>query len=186
MSLEVLPDVVLIDVRMPEMDGLEATRQILADDRLAGVKIIVLTTFDADDYVFEAIRIGASGFLLKDAEPDELRQAVRVVAAGHALLAPGVTARVMRAVGSIGEPLSDARLAGLTEREREVLAQVGAGLSNDQIGAALFMSPATARTHVSRVMTKLHARDRAGLVVIAYDTGLVRPGHVGLGDGASS
>lgn len=175
-SLELTPDVVLMDIRMPELDGLAATRQILADERLTKVKIIVLTTFDADDYVFEAIRIGASGFLLKDAEPDELRQAVRVVAAGHALLAPGVTGRVMRAVGSIGEPLSDERLRGLTDREREVLGQVGGGLSNEEIARALYMSPATARTHVSRILSKLAVRDRAALVVLAYETGLVRPG----------
>ena len=173
------PDVVLMDVRMPGTDGLAATRLIVADPALRDVRVIVLTTFDADEHVFEAIRLGASGFLLKDAGPDELRRAVRVVAAGEALLAPAVTRRVLRAVAAT--PARSAtpggeRLAQLTEREREILAEVGTGRSNDEIAEALSISPATARTHVSRVMTKLAARDRAQLVVIAYETGLVTPG----------
>ena len=173
------PDVVLMDVRMPGTDGLAATRLIVADPALRDVRVVVLTTFDADEHVFEAIRLGASGFLLKDAGPDELRRAVRVVAAGEALLAPAVTRRVLQAVAAT--PARSAtpggeRLAQLTEREREILAEVGTGRSNDEIAEALSISPATARTHVSRVMTKLAARDRAQLVVIAYETGLVTPG----------
>lgn len=170
------PDVVLMDIRMPGVDGLEATRRIVGDDRLRDVKVVVLTTFDADEYVFEAIRIGAVGFLLKDTEPDELRRAVRVVAAGEALLAPSVTRRVLQAVATTtARPATD-RLRFLTDREREVLAQVGTGQSNDEIARDLHMSPATARTHVSRILTKLAARDRAQLVVIAYETGLVTRG----------
>jgi DNA-binding NarL/FixJ family response regulator len=173
------PDVVLMDVRMPGTDGLAATRLIVAYPALRDVRVVVLTTFDADEHVFEAIRLGASGFLLKDAGPDELRRAVRVVAAGEALLAPAVTRRVLQAVAA--PPARTAtpggeRLAQLTEREREILAEVGTGRSNDEIAEALSISPATARTHVSRVMTKLAARDRAQLVVIAYETGLVTPG----------
>ncbi len=171
------PDVVLMDVRMPGVDGLEATRRIVADPRLRGVKVIVLTTFDADEHVFAAIRLGASGFLLKDTQPDELRRAVRVVAAGEALLAPSVTRRLMQAVAASAPRLVDpARLDPLTDREREVLAEVGAGRSNDEVARALYMSPATARTHVSRILAKLGARDRSQLVVIAYETGLVTPG----------
>jgi DNA-binding NarL/FixJ family response regulator len=173
------PDVVLMDVRMPGTDGLAATRLIVADPALRDVRVIVLTTFDADEHVFEAIRLGASGFLLKDAGPDELRRAVRVVAAGEALLAPAVTRRVLQAVAAtparVATPGGE-RLAQLTEREREILAEVGTGRSNDEIAEVLSISPATARTHVSRVMTKLAARDRAQLVVIAYETGLVTPG----------
>ncbi len=171
------PDVVLMDVRMPGVDGLEATRRILGDDRLATVKVVVLTTFDADEYVFSAIAAGASGFLLKDSEPDALRRGVRTVASGDALLSPTVTRRVFDAVATAATRLPQAsRLATLTDREREVLAQVGAGRSNDEIAAALHMSPATARTHVGRILAKLHARDRAQLVVLAYETGLVTPG----------
>ena len=169
------PDVVLMDIRMPGMDGIEATRRILADDRLRAVQVIVLTTFDADEYVFEAIRSGAAGFLLKDTSPEDLRRAVHLVAGGDALLAPAVTRRVMQAAATRPRPATD-RLEVLTERERDILAEVGAGRSNDDIAARLFISPATARTHVSRLLTKLGARDRSQLVVLAYETGLVIPG----------
>ncbi|MFC7404503.1 response regulator [Georgenia alba] len=173
---ELRPDVVLMDIRMPEMDGLEATRAIVADPALTGVRVLVLTTFDEDEHVFEAIRSGAAGYLLKDISPDELRHAIRVVAAGESLLSPQVTARVMRALVA-GPPRQDARrLEGLTDREREVLEQVGRGLTNDEIARELYLSPATARTYVSRLLAKLDARDRAALIVLAYETGLVRPG----------
>ena len=169
------PAVVLMDIRMPVMDGLEATRRIVSDQQLGGVRVVVLTTFELDEYVFEALRAGASGFLLKDIDPDDLRQAVRVVAAGDALLSPSVTRRLISEfVTRPAQPPSDpARLAALTEREREVLALVAGGLSNDEIAARLVLSPATARTHVSRAMVKLSARDRAQLVVFAYQSGLV-------------
>ncbi|MGH2688457.1 MAG: response regulator [Actinomycetota bacterium] len=168
------PDIVLMDVRMPVMDGLEATRTILGDDRTGDVRVVVLTTYELDDYVFEALRAGASGFLLKDVEPDELRQAVHVVADGQALLSPRVTRRVISefAAGDDRRPKRPERLDLLTGREREVMALVAEGLTNEEIGRRLFMSPATAKTHVSRAMTKLGARDRAQLVVIAYETGL--------------
>jgi DNA-binding NarL/FixJ family response regulator len=164
---------------MPVLDGLEATRRIVADELLAGVRVVVLTTFELDEYVFEALRAGASGFLLKDIDPDDLRQAVRVVAAGEALLSPSITRRLITEFATRpAPPPSDlARLAPLTEREREVLALVAGGLSNDEIGRRLFMSPATAKTHVSRAMAKLGARDRAQLVMVAYETGLVTPGQ---------
>jgi len=166
------PDVVLMDIRMPGTDGLTATRQMPA-----GPRIIILTTFELDEYVFEALRGGASGFLVKDTEPAELIQAVRVVAAGDALLSPSVTRRLIAEYASRAkEPVAADGLDQLTEREREVLALVGTGMTNDEIAAKLFMSPATAKTHVSRAMTKLHARDRAQLVVIAYESGLVKPG----------
>ena len=174
-------DVVLMDIRMPGVDGLEATRRISADDDLAGVKVIILTTFESDEYVYQAIRAGASGFLVKDTEPADLIQAVRVVARGDALLSPSVTRRLITDLasrperpppsGSLGRALAD-----LTDREREVLALVAEGLSNDEIAARLFLSPLTSKTHVSRIMTKLGARDRAQLVVIAYESGLVTPG----------
>ncbi len=168
------PDVVLMDVRMPGTDGLTATRRILADERMLGVRVLVLTTFELDEYVFAALRAGASGFLLKDIEPDDLRQAVRTVARGDAMLAPAVTRRLIAAfVDRLGGPgLAPERLAGLTQREREVVALVAAGLSNQEIGVRLGMSPATAKTHVNRAMTKLDARNRAQLVVFAYQSGL--------------
>jgi len=171
------PDVVLMDVRMPGLDGISATEAILADPGLDAVRVVVLTTFDTDENVFDAIRAGAAGFLLKDTSPDALRDAVRVVARGDALLSPAVTARVMEAArsGTVAPGAAD-RLASLTEREREVLAQVGRGLSNDEIARVLFISPATVRTHIGRLLTKTAARDRAGLVVLAYEAGLVRPG----------
>jgi DNA-binding NarL/FixJ family response regulator len=170
------PDVVLMDIRMPVLDGLEATRRIVGDPHLDGVRVLVLTTFEIDEYVFEALRAGASGFLLKDVEPDDLRTAVRVVAAGQSLLAPSVTRRVIEELTARQgpEPVQPERLDLLTEREREVVALVARGLSNDEIGAELIMSPLTAKTHVSRAMIKLGLRDRAQLVVFAYETGLRR------------
>ena len=178
LARRLVPDVVLMDVRMPVMDGLEATRRILTDPRTATTKVVVLTTFEVDDYVFDALRAGASGFLLKETDPDELRQAVHVVQAGQALLSPGVTRRVIAQFASSADhrPTEPERLDRLTEREREVLALVAEGLTNHEIGQRLFMSPATAKTHVSRAMTKLHAHDRAQLVVIAYETGLAGRG----------
>ena len=202
---ELTPDVVLMDLNMPEVDGLTATGRITADPSLAAVKVVVLTTFDDDEHVFAALRAGASGFLVKDIEPEELLQAVRVVARGDALLAPSVTRSLIAAFtrqpaqepaaraagagagpGAPGASSGDARavarqvgLASLTDREREVVALVAAGLSNDEIAARLVVSPLTAKTHVSRSMTKLAARDRAQLVVIAYEHGLAGPGGQG-------
>ncbi|MBV1854487.1 response regulator [Catellatospora tritici] len=174
------PDVVLMDIRMPRLDGIEATRRIAADPALAEIKVVILTTFDLDEYVFDALRHGASGFLVKDTEPADLIQAVRVVARGDALLSPGVTRRLIAEYAQRSRrPRDTDRLAVLTEREREVMALVAAGLSNDEIGERLFVSPATAKTHVSRAMIKLGARDRAHLVVEAYESGLVRPGWAG-------
>ncbi len=172
------PDVVLMDIRMPDGDGLWATEKIAANPALAGTHIVIVTTFELDEYVAQAIRAGASGFLVKDTEPVELIRAVRVVAGGEALLSPGVTKRLLeRVAGALKEAPDASRLAPLTEREREVLALVGQGLTNDEIGRTLFMSPLTAKTHVSRIMAKLLARDRVQLVVIAYETGLVRAGY---------
>jgi DNA-binding NarL/FixJ family response regulator len=170
------PDVVLMDIRMPGLDGLEATRRIAADPALGRVRVVVLTTYEVDEYVFAALQAGASGFLLKDIEPDDLRQAVRVVAAGDALLSPRVTRTLIGAFATRFPTLDGRRLDVLTEREREILALVGQGLSNDDIAAQLFLSPATVKTHVNRSMMKLAARDRAQLVVTAYETGLVTPG----------
>jgi DNA-binding NarL/FixJ family response regulator len=171
------PDVMLMDIRMPVVDGLAATRTIVADPELSATRVVVLTTYELDEYVFEALRIGASGFLSKDVEPDDLRNAVRIVAAGHALLAPSVTRRVVDAfAAAVPAPKEPERLEALTDREREVLALIAQGLSNDELAARLIMSPLTAKTHVSRILTKLAARDRAQLVVIAYETGLVHRG----------
>jgi DNA-binding NarL/FixJ family response regulator len=177
LASELKPNVALMDIRMPGLDGLAATRAIVEDDRLAEVRIVILTTFGLDEYVFEAIRSGASGFLVKDTEPDELIQAVRVVAAGEALLSPSVTKRLLAEFATRAkEPPPAGGLDELTDREREIVALVGEGLSNQEIAERLFLSPATAKTHVSRAMGKLRVRDRAQLVVIAYESGLVRPG----------
>ncbi|WP_392543843.1 response regulator [Oryzobacter telluris] len=175
------PDVVLMDIRMPGRDGLSATEEICADPALTEVRVLVLTTFELDEYVFEALRVGASGFLLKDLEPADLLTAIRRVAAGDAALSPSVTRRLVEHVAAGGAsrrpPVEQVKaLEALTEREREVVALVGEGLTNDEIAGRLFLSPATAKTHVSRAMVKVGARDRAQLVVLAYESGLVRPG----------
>lgn len=173
------PDVVLMDIRMPVADGLAATERILADPALAAVRIVILTTFDLDEYIFEALRMGASGFLVKDTEPADLLQGVRVVAQGDALLSPTVTRRLIADYAKRPRrPEPSGQLDELTDREREVLALVGAGLSNEEIAQRLVVSPATAKTHVSRTMVKLRVRDRAQLVVIAYESSLVTPGWV--------
>jgi DNA-binding NarL/FixJ family response regulator len=204
------PDVILMDIRMPEVDGLEATRRIAADGDLAGVKVVILTTFETDDYVYQALRAGASGFLVKDAETEDLIRAVRVVARGEALLSPSVTRRLIATfarrgpatgpsagsstgpavgpggAGGVGQPGGPDRpspgrdLSRITEREREVLSLVAEGLSNDEIATRLYLSPLTTKTHVSRIMTKLDARDRAQLVIIAYESGLVIPGNAAI------
>jgi DNA-binding NarL/FixJ family response regulator len=167
------PDVFLMDVRMPRVDGLEATRRIAADPDLASARVIILTTFELDEYVFESLRAGASGFLTKDVEPEALRAAVRTVAEGNALLTPSVTRRVVDAFASAPHRMPDtSRLELLSDRERDVLALVGEGLSNQEIAERLYMSPLTAKTHVSRILQKFGARDRAQLVVIAFQTGL--------------
>ncbi len=177
LTTTLLPDVVLMDIRMPGLDGLEATRQITADPRLADVRIVILTTFELDEYLFDALRHGASGFLVKDTEPADLVTAVRVVAKGDSLISPSMTRRLIAEFADRAkEPRPTAELDVLTDREREVMALVAGGLTNDVIAERLFVSPATARTHVSRAMTKLGARDRTQLVVLAYETGLVRPG----------
>ncbi|MDQ1588910.1 MAG: hypothetical protein QOJ77_2075 [Microbacteriaceae bacterium] len=176
-AIETRPDVILMDIRMPEGDGLWATERIVGDPALAGTHIVIVTTFELDEYVAQAIRAGASGFLVKDTEPVELIRAVRVAAAGDALLSPGVTRRLLeRLAGGLRVAPETTALDALTEREREVLTLVGQGLTNAEIGGQLFLSPLTAKTHVSRIMTKLGARDRVHLVVVAYETGLVQPG----------
>jgi DNA-binding NarL/FixJ family response regulator len=175
--MSLVPDVVLMDIRMPRCDGLEATRRIVADERLAQVKIIILTTFDLDEYIFDALRAGASGFLVKDIEPIDLIRGIQAVARGDALLSPGVTRRLIAEFATLTSKTGIVPdLGALTEREREVMALVAGGLSNEEIAERLVVSPATAKTHVSRAMVKLGARDRAQLVVFAYESGLVRPG----------
>ena len=177
---EFRPDIVLMDIRMPGVDGLTAARTIAQEQALSNVRIVILTTFDLDEYVFEALRAGASGFLVKNTEPAELIHAVRSVAAGDALLSPGVTRRLIATFATRSkQPVDSAELKRLTDREKEVMALVAEGLSNDEIARTLVVSPATAKTHVSRAMVKLGARDRAQLVVLAYESGLVRPGWLG-------
>jgi DNA-binding NarL/FixJ family response regulator len=180
LAADLVPDIVLMDIRMPGTDGLVATQRIVARPELTDVRIVILTTFDLDEYVFEALRVGASGFLVKDTEPVELIQAVRAVARGDALLSPGVTRKLIAEFAAQRrEPVSTPALDALTAREREVRTLVAGGLTNEEIADRLFVSPATAKTHVSRAMVKLGARDRAQLVVFAYESGLVRPSRSG-------
>ncbi|ONK13442.1 response regulator transcription factor [Streptomyces sp. MP131-18] len=171
------PDIVLMDIRMPEQDGLAATGEIVADSGLEDVRVVILTTFDVDDYVYGALRAGASGFLVKDTEPMELLHGIRVCARGDALIAPTATRRLIAEfAGRARQPDPSPRLNALTDREREVMGLVGAGLTNDEIARRLVLSPATAKTHVSRIMTKLDVRDRAQLVILAYESGMITPG----------
>jgi DNA-binding NarL/FixJ family response regulator len=173
-ALRTLPDIVLMDVQMPAMDGIEATRRIVADERLAGVRVVILTNYGLDEYVFTALRAGASGFVVKDTDPDDLLQALRVAARGDALLSPSITRRLIEEfIARPPDLVSEATLGLLTNREREVVALVAHGLSNDEIAAQMVLSTATVKTHVSRAMSKLRARDRAQLVVVAYQSGLV-------------
>lgn len=175
------PDVILLDIRMPDGDGLDAARQILANPAFSGTHIIILTTFELDEYIVEAVRVGAAGFLVKDTEPEELLRAVRVVMDGDALLSPSVARRLMKAMTGMAPRIgAGPKLDAITGREREVLALVGEGLNNAEIAGRLFITPLTAKTHVSRIMAKLGARDRAQLVVTAYESGLVQPGTPGL------
>lgn len=177
LATQLLPDVVLMDIRMPGSDGLAATRRIVQDPRAGGVRVVVVTTFELDEYVAEAIRAGASGFLVKDTEPADLLRAVRVVAAGDALLSPTVTRRLLATVArATREVVEVPGMSDLTPREREVVVLVAEGLSNDEIGARMYLSPLTVKTHVLRAMSKVGARDRAQLVVAAYESGVVRPG----------
>ncbi|WP_329376104.1 response regulator transcription factor [Streptomyces sp. NBC_01351] len=177
LARELRPDIVLMDVRMPEEDGIAATRRIVGDKELAEVRVLILTTFDIDDYVYDALRAGASGFLVKDTEPMELLHGIRVCARGDALIAPTVTRRLIAEFASrVKVPDPSPRLKALTEREREVMGLVGLGLNNDEIAQRLVLSPSTAKTHVSRIMTKLDVHDRAQLVVLAYESGMITPG----------
>ncbi|WP_067568962.1 response regulator transcription factor [Nocardia acidivorans] len=176
LARELVPDVVLMDIRMPILDGLAATREIAATAALSDVRVVVLTTFELDEYVFEAMRAGATGFLVKHTEPADLVKAVRVVAGGDALLSPSVTKRLVEEFATHAKPTPARDFPELTDREREVMALVAEGLTNAEIAERLFMSPATARTHVSRILLKLNARDRTQLVVMAYESGMVRPG----------
>ncbi|MDJ0457142.1 response regulator transcription factor [Arthrobacter sp. NQ7] len=174
------PDVVLMDIRMPDGDGLDATRQILSDPALSGTRVVMLTTFELDEYIAEAVRAGAAGFLVKDTEPAELLRAVRIVHDGDALLSPSVTRRIMAQLARHSRAAQrPVALDRITDREREVLQLVGEGLNNVEIAERLFITPLTAKTHVSRIMAKLMVRDRAQLVVLAYESGLVRPGWAG-------
>ena len=174
------PDVVLMDIRMPGVDGIEATRRIAATPHLAGVHVVIVTTFDLDEYVFEGLRAGAAGFLVKDTDAVELLRAVRVVASGEALLSPGVTRRLIAEFAAKSRDIKmAAELDHLTTREREVVLLVASGLSNEEIASQLYLSPSTAKTHTTRAMTKLGARDRAQMVVFAYEAGVIRPGWAG-------